>query len=337
MVDERRLPIAVRAYTKVLKNDGSDTKCGGYRRPDAPSWQQEWPALALVFDTETRTDLSQRFMVGCYRVLNGQQVVEVGLILPDDPAELDAEERAVVAAWGGAHPAVVRRTREEFLKQVFFPVADQGRGVVVGFNLPFDLSRLAVEASPARGRYAGGFSFCYLTYTDEHGRTRPDPHVPRIAITSIDNKRARIGFTSRWKKRDPKARWDNAKQRTWRGHFLDLRTLAFALTGSGHSLASACAAFGTEHPKGDAGEFGRITRDLLDYAENDVRITAQLSHKLLDEYRRHPIARPPDRVYSPASVGKAYLQAMRLALPTLRLDPALALSVEDVLGFAMAS
>jgi hypothetical protein len=33
------------------------------------------------------------------------------------------------------------------------------------------------------------------------------------------------------------------------GHFLDLRTLAFALTDKSYTLASACEAFGIEHGK----------------------------------------------------------------------------------------
>ena len=35
----------------------------------------------------------------------------------------------------------------------------------------------------------------------------------------------------------------------FRGHFLDLRTLAFALTDEGYTLESACDAFGVEHGK----------------------------------------------------------------------------------------
>jgi hypothetical protein len=41
----------------------------------------------------------------------------------------------------------------------------------------------------------------------------------------------------------------------FRGHLLDLRTIAFALTDKGHTLESACEAFGVSYHNvlGDAG------------------------------------------------------------------------------------
>ena len=38
--------------------------------------------------------------------------------------------------------------------------------MIVGFNLPFDLSRLAIGVSPARGAFEGGFSFVLWDYFD---------------------------------------------------------------------------------------------------------------------------------------------------------------------------
>jgi hypothetical protein len=58
---------------------------------------------------------------------------------------------------------------------------------------------------------------------------------------------------------------------------------------------------------------------------------------VLADYRRHPVDRSPDRAYSPASIGKAYLRALGVHLPKLVPEPALDLSPDEVMGFAMAS
>jgi hypothetical protein len=94
------------------------------------------------------------------------------------------------------------------------------------------------------------------------------------------------------------------------GHFLDLRTLAFALTDRGHSLKSACEAFGVEHPKKSASEHGVVTPEYVDYNRRDVLATSELAVKMLEEYDRHPIALPVTQAFSPASIGKSYLRAM---------------------------
>ncbi len=188
----------------------------------------------------------------------------------------------------------------------------------------------------ARGRYHGGFSFSFLTYTDEEGVVRPDRLVPRIAVKVLDSKRALIGFTSAWKRRDPKQLRDGVRH-AWRGHFLDLRTLTFALTGTATDLNGACEAFGIPDGKHEVEVHGTITPAYIDYARQDVRITAELYRRALAEYRRHPLALQPDRAYSPASIGKAYLRAMGVTVPKLVPDPALGISVDQVLGFAMAA
>ena len=332
-----KLPIAVRAHT--VRIDASSTT-RRRRKKIETDWQREWPELTLVLDCETTIDPSQRLTFGGYRVLDGEELIEEGLFVANDLSERD---RATIEAYAHSHeqenasgqPLVVR-SREAFLREVFFPIAYDTQGVVVAFNMPWDLSRLACDAGLARGRYRGGFSFTFLTYTDEEGVERPDRLVPRIAVKALDSKRALVGFTSAWRKRDPK-RIGAATHRSWRGHFLDLRTLTFALTGQAMTLEKACEALGMEEAKQVVEEHGTVTDDYIDYARHDVRLTAELYGRALVEYRRHPLALPPDRAYSPASIGKAYLKAMGVRVPKLVPDAALGLTVDEVLGYAMAA
>jgi len=202
-------------------------------------------------------------------------------------------------------------TVDEFLNELY-RAGYKGRSLIVGFNLPFDLSRLAFDVAPARGKYAGGFSLGMWSYVDKHGRRKRNAFRPRIAIKHIDSKRSLIGFTAQ---RDPDAidlkSDDGSKQPTiFRGHFLDLRTLTFALTNESHRLKSACEAFGVENGKLDAPEHGKITEEYIDYCRRDVEATAELAGKLLTDFDRHPINLAATKAFSPASIGKAYLRQL---------------------------
>ena len=154
----------------------------------------------LVFDTETRTDSAQRLTFGSYRFFVGGQCLEEGLFYGDDLPEKD---RRVLESYVSTHSADVANkgvrqlrllTRKEFVRKLF-RYSYRDRSLLVGFNLPFDLSRVGCDFTTARGRFAGGFSLGLWSYTDKKGRECPDPFRPRIGIKQIDSKRALKGFT----------------------------------------------------------------------------------------------------------------------------------------------
>lgn len=137
-----RLPVAVRAYTPPTTPR---------RASRAHPWKM--PAAVLVFDTETTTDATQRLLFGVWRVYHEGTVIDEGLFHGDD---LGIEDRTKLRAYQRTHDADTTRreplrliSRREFLTEVFWPVAYKQRGLVVGFNLPFDLSRIAVGSGTA--------------------------------------------------------------------------------------------------------------------------------------------------------------------------------------------
>ena len=160
----------------------------------------------------------------------------------------------------------------------------------MGFNLPFDLSRLAVDCGAARGRFRGGFSLVLWRYRKK-GRCLPNLFRPRIRIRHLDSKMAFTEFggipivdaddqrPADGEVPDPRYRYP--------GRFLDLRTLSFALTSRGHSLASACQDFGVEHPKTRAERHGEITPEYIAYNQRDVLASKELLEKLRAEFDRH--------------------------------------------------
>jgi hypothetical protein len=123
-----------------------------------------------VLDCETTTDASQRLLFGCWRVYQHGRCISEGLFTAED---LPVSDQAVLAEYVRTHHADTASpeplqllTRAAFLKQIFWPFVYKGRGLLVGFNLPFDLARLGIGWGTARaGYYAGGFSLPLASYT----------------------------------------------------------------------------------------------------------------------------------------------------------------------------
>jgi hypothetical protein len=277
----------------------------------------------LVFDTETTVDPTQRLLFGCYRFIDDGVCREEGLIYADDlsQSELEILRRYVAKhktdAVGKPHLTLI--SRREFLKKLY-EATYKSRALLVGFNLPFDLSRLGFSVTTARKQFDGGFSLTLWSYIHkETHKECSDPNRPAITIKHIDSKRALMSLTGRMGAEPidqiPEGSKDGKpiKGYRFRGHFLDLRTLAFALTDRGHSLKSACEAFGIERGKLEVSKHGEITEDYIHYSRRDVEATARLAERLLEEFDRHPIALPETKAFSPASIGRSYLREMGIS------------------------
>lgn len=341
-MDERRsseqdntasLAIAVRVYPAPPITE-DPARAGKWKRPEA----------VFVFDTETRTDHTQRLTFGSYRFIVAGRCLEEGLVFADD---LSKAEMRILRAYVETTPAdtvpeagreLRLRSRSEFVDRLY-RAAYKGRCLLVGFNIAFDLSRAAFDFTSARGRFAGGFALDLWSYIDKDGKERHNPHRPRVAIKHIDSKRALKGFTGSYNPDrvdmipEGSTTGDPELGFKFRGHFLDLRTLAFSLTDRSYTLEGACEAFGVEHGKMRVEKHGIITPEYISYNRRDVLATSELLVKLLEEYDRHPIQLQVTKSYSPASNGKAYLRAMNIS-PVLRRQPDFP---KKILGFAQSA
>ena len=304
--------LAVRVYPEPLLKTETSTPHKNWVRPES----------ILVFDTETTVDATQKLLFGCYRFITCGECLEEALFYADDLPRKDLD---VLRKYVESHRAATSGPTKlkliscrEFLKKLF-TAAYKGRCLVVGFNLPFDLSRLGFDVTHARREFEGGFSLGLWSYSDPQGQEHSDPNRPRTTIKHIDSKRSLMSFTGR-KDPDqvdqiPENSSDGRPQDGYkfRGHFLDLKTLAFALTDRGHSLKSACEAFGVEEGKLEVAGHGKVTEEYINYNRRDVGATSQLAEKLFREYEQHPILLPETKAFSPASLGKAYLRAMGIS------------------------
>lgn len=303
-----RLAIAIRVYPEPASaQQKRSSHYDEWRHPDA----------MFVIDTETRTDATQRLLFGSYRLFHKGRCLDEGLFHGDD---LSDAELAVLRGYASRRPPAtdpkaIRElkvlSRRQFL-ELLFQRAYKDQCLLVGFNLPFDLSRLAFDFADARApRFTGGFSLGLWTYIDKQGRELRHQFRPRFLIKHLDSKRALKAFGGR-----------NGEESGpgFRGHFLDLRTLAFALMDQGYSLKTACEAFGVENGKTEVSVHGVLTEEYIDYNRQDVQATYELAVKLVEEYDRHPIQLQVTKAYSPASIGKAYLRGMGIT-PVLERQP----------------
>lgn len=274
------------------------------------------PERILVLDCETRTDVGQGLTFGSYRLYTTRGKLEQeGLIHADGLPDADLE---VLQRYVDIHDAddgrrLRLRSRLEFVENVFWPIAYRARALVVGFNLPFDLSRLATGWHPSRD---GGFTLELFEWSDEAGRRRPNPYRPGLRIRALD-KRSFISFTALHR-----AAAEHRGAAGWyRGRFLDLHTFGYALTDNASlSLDGAAGHFGVEIAKAQAETHGEVTEAYIDYNRQDVRVTWALYKALIEEWRRHPIDLAPEQAWSPAAVSKAYLTTAGVTPPLSRSD-----------------
>jgi hypothetical protein len=270
-----------------------------------------WPDYALVWDTETELDLEQTLNFGVWRFcqLQGAEYVALqeGIFYRDGLAR---EEVQTILAYkqnyvadhlaSGADTELTVLSRAAFVEKAFWESVRAG-ALIVGFNLSFDIARIAVRWTAARN---GGFSFVLSELSKKQVENL---HRPRIRVAPLNGVAEQIELTAVRRKNE---------QQKWRlARFLDLHTLAFALTDNSYSLSSAIKAFGSKPEKMEHEPTGLITEKEIVYARQDVRATLGLLNALKHEYELHPIALPPDRAYSPASIGKAYLRAMGIVEP----------------------
>jgi DNA polymerase type B, organellar and viral len=271
--------------------------------------------VAVAFDCETGADEIQGLTFAFCRIYQGDRMRLEILIHADDQPLRDgdgyAELQRYVASVQSDAPSELGTRRKpivlmsctEFLETVFYPLAYRGHALVVGFNLPFDLTRIARRAAPTKQH--DGFSLSLWE----------NPNRPRLSVRITDSKRAGIRFTKR-----NAFEGESGYDASFPGHFLDLRTLAFALTDRSYSLASACKEFEATEQKSKAEGYGAISEKFIDYCRQDVCATGALWENLRERYSKHPIDLPPTKARSAASIGKAYYRAMHIP-PTLARHP----------------
>ena len=241
---------------------------------------------------------------------------------------------------GDAEPDLIWRDRPRivvelvplarFLKR-FYWIAHKDRGLVVGFDLAYHISRLAAFwREVKKGRNVGGWHLDLWTFREPvSGEERPSAGWrPGVILKRVTPDVVFIEFTGR--RGDDKGE----KGTRYRGEFFDPANLARGLTGRHWTLPEAVAAFTGEVIDQRAGH-ADIIADRLDHSRTTLRATLSLTGTLLSLFDRlHPVSRgvggrlSETRIYSAGGLARAYFSAAGMSPPAIQ---------EDRLGLCVAA
>ena len=329
----------IRAYSKTSHTDGRSKRRGNKRHEEKVMagfhhMLPVYPYQCLTFDTETLTTPDKTLLYGFYMLtgysrdevldmfLSGTLIPEkrdvireVGVFYGDD---LTTEEVKIVrthaqntklsdlgALLGVAVQSIDMHLRvkstEQFVEWMYC-LARREHLLVIGLNLPFDLSRLLPASTSwheGTGKHKG--AFCLELAEDK----------PCIRIYHV-------GFAKNLYSLEQAFHMENGRKVRDRAyenmHFLDLSQLSGALLGPGawslHALGKTLNISSElrklERPEEDY----RPTPEKLTYALQDVIATYACYMRLRDLYAKHDLSEQTDvwNLVSGASLGKAYLK-----------------------------
>ena len=239
----------------------------------------------LVFDTETSSDEFQNLKFGSFLIVDdGIEELRALFYHPDN---ISKKEEKILVKYSKENN-IILFTIKEFIEKILYPELLKAKTLCVGFNLPFDLSRLAFHFGAGRFSHKGWFSL----------QLSEDKFLPRIKIKHIDSTMSFIQFS--------KTRINNFK-----GYFLDLKTPSSIFSDNKHiNLRKAGEFFGCKCIKTEAETHGKITPDYIKYNLNDVQATYEIYLKILEHYNMYGIKIPITNIYSSASLGKHALRQM---------------------------
>lgn len=301
MNDAFEAPLYIRAYTE------QPGKSPLARKPRAEALDEPSP-LTLIFDTETTTDAAQSLRFGVCQIRKGETLNRTVLFHADEISQSDLDALASYASIRQLELMSV----EKFRKSIVLKLGYFANAAIVGFNLPFDIARIASSHSEARGSFRGGFSFAMSPYKSE----------PHIRVKHLSASAALIDFAKPGKQltgRGMRNRGFEAQHN--RGYFFDVKTIAMALTSRKHSLKSLAELLKVRTQKQTADEHGGpLTEAYIDYACADVQATWECYSELKRMYQGHGLTTPLHKILSEASIGKAYKKAMGIA-PLLSTQP----------------
>ena len=299
-----RLPVSLRAFAGPQFVELSDPDKPKVKRKNAALPASSW---TLIFDCETTTHPGQALRFGAYQFRNGGDLDEAGIFY--DPDGVTADELETLRNHATGH-GLELRTREAFVDEVFFARAYQLRATIVGFNLPFDISRLAIKHGTARtpldnetGGLRGAFTF----------KLSAQKIYPNIRVKHLSHRNALISFAATMQQRNSRGqRRRGLPTGIRRGHFIDVKTIAGALFARGFKLASLSAFLKIENLKLEFDDFDSlVTDDMVSYAVRDVQATWECYTEVMARIDRLKLTRTlPEKIYSEASIGKGYLREM---------------------------
>jgi hypothetical protein len=199
-------------------------------------------------------------------------------------------------------------SKDEFVAKVFYPYVYEARAKCIGFDLPYELSRLAASWGTARK----------IQYAFSIKLVDGIPCLPAIKIKSINSNVAFIQFATPLRTKSEKKQIPTHK--VYRGYFLDLKTLGYAMSNkSFDGIDEVAKTFGVDtNLKNKKG----ITEDAIKNNVDKTLTVHNIHCKIISVLEDTFLVKPNDsnKLYSPASIGKLYLERLHIK-PLLEKNP----------------
>ena len=278
----------------------------------------------LIFDLETTTDPAMRCRVGFYQRRLPDSTVQEGIFY--DAREAFAGDTATIHAYArerGLPPPMEIDAFRALVRQVH-----KSGGQLVGFNVKFDIARIALgsmaaKAKPWNKMMRGAFTF---TLTDNR-------FEPRIQAKHLTPRIAFYGWSAEYDAQSRSSRKRRERVPADRGVFHDVRTLAGAILGGSFSLARLCEHLKTPTRKQGSSEHGTpLTFSYLDYARDDVQTTWECFDALRVKYSGFHLDAPLNKLFSEASIGKALLNRIGIQPNVSSVPEILAMQLHSYYG-----
>lgn len=233
------------AVIRPVVNFRAPPDMGRWRRPTVtPTYAvrlHDRGAVNLV-SAAVRGVVPETFAMAAYLNVAGRSIIHPGIVVPDD---IDAMPLAAIEKWGGAHPIATtagpRPWRVSRLSDYFDPMATverqpwafqpraySGAGFVIGPDLGRVFGLAAEGIVERSGRNRGAWE-CWLSgWGRQHERNRwkrRSPNRPPLWM-----KARRVGWQLEFAPCQ-KGFGKYVDGRPWRGAFIDIMSLAYALDG----------------------------------------------------------------------------------------------------------
>jgi len=279
--------------------------------------------VMLAFSTETTSDQHQTLtFVSCAVWINGT-LYKICLFHDEslDQKKIDVIRQAGETIQKEKDCIVTVSSKDEFVTKVFYPYVYEARARCVGFDLPYELSRLAASWGTAR-KMQDAFSIKLVDGI---------PRLPAIKIESINSNAAFIQFATPLRTKSEKKKVPTHK--VYRGYFLDLKTLGYAMSNkSFDGIEEVAKTFGL--PVNFKNKKG-ITEDAI---KNNVEKSLTLHNlycKVISVLQDMFLIKSShaNKLYSPASISKLYLEKLNIK-PLLEKNPDFS---KEILGNLMSA
>ena len=210
---QKEIPISLRCYPDTYK----PAKHASSYNDNANN------GMVMALNVETTNSQDQKLRFGSAAVWVNDKLYRICLFYDD---ALDTRKIKLVKEFGeklqqqNEDCIVTVLPKTEFVTRVFYPYVYEARAKLVGFDLPYQISRLATSCGRAR-KVQDAFSMKLV---------EDNPRLPAIRVKSIDSNSAMIQFVTPLRKKSEKKSVPASK--VYRGCFVDVKTLAYVTTNN---------------------------------------------------------------------------------------------------------